>query len=241
MNYDVVYFVKDTPENEELRYSLRSVEKNFPHNKVWFFGGCPEGLKPDVYIPVNQNMPTKYLNVRGSIKEALLNKDLTENFYLFNDDFFIMSRVSSVIPAVDGSLGRKIQKLEDKYSTNDYKIAYRRRLFNTFVALRDMRKDCLNYELHIPMLINKEKGIHILKTFNNTVAFRSAYGNYYNLAKSIYPDVKVMTVDTEYDPDLHNVYLSTSDVTWRRGEIGKYIRSKFPEPSRFEINSRKTQ
>ena len=240
MYNDVVYFVKDTKENEELRYSLRSVEKNFPHNKVWFFGGCPDGLKPDVYIPVKQNMPTKYLNVRGSIREALYNKKLTENFYLFNDDFFIMSSVATVIPAVDGTLGYKIQKLEEKYP-NDFKIAYRRRLFNTLVALKDMKLDRMNYELHIPMLINKQKGIDILEKFENNTAFRSAYGNYYNVAKIIHPDVKVMTVDQDYDPDLYNVYLSTSDVTWARGRVGDYIRSKFTEPSRFEIDSREKQ
>ena len=52
MRHDIVYFVKNTEENEELVYSLRSVEKNFPYNRVWFFGGCPNGLKPDVHIPV---------------------------------------------------------------------------------------------------------------------------------------------------------------------------------------------
>ena len=52
--YDVVYFVKDTKENEELRYSLRTL-KNFPHAKVWFYGGCPEGLKPDHHVYVKQD------------------------------------------------------------------------------------------------------------------------------------------------------------------------------------------
>ena len=36
---DIVYFVKDTPTNEELRISLRSVAKNMPHKRVWVFGG----------------------------------------------------------------------------------------------------------------------------------------------------------------------------------------------------------
>lgn len=36
---DIVYFVKESESNEELRYSLRSL-KNFPRRKVWFYGGC---------------------------------------------------------------------------------------------------------------------------------------------------------------------------------------------------------
>lgn len=42
--YDVVYFVKDTERNEELKYSLRSLEQNWKYNKVWFCGGCPSDL-----------------------------------------------------------------------------------------------------------------------------------------------------------------------------------------------------
>lgn len=234
MLYDVVYFVKDKSANEELRYSLRSVEKNFPHKKVWFFGGCPKGFKPDVYIPVDQNKGSKYLNVKNSLWVALNDPNLTDDFYLFNDDFFVMSKVSYVIPAVNGSLAYLIQRLNSKYNEN-YKAAYRSKLKNTVQALKKMKKDCLNYELHIPMLINKEKGRRIFNAFDNTVAFRSAYGNYYEIAKAVHPDVKVIEYDKTYDPDIHNVYLSTSDYTWSNGLIGEYIRSQFPEPSRFEI------
>lgn len=60
--YDIVYFVKESDENEELRYSLRSL-KNFPHKRVWFYGGCPKGLKPDVHVYVEQNEQNKWQNV----------------------------------------------------------------------------------------------------------------------------------------------------------------------------------
>ena len=177
MKHDIVYFVKNTDHNEELRYSLRSVEKNFPHNKVWFFGGCPKDLKPDVFVPVEQDKGSKYQNVRGSVFEALHTEGLSDDFYLFNDDFFVMSKVSYVVPAVNGSIAFLIQKLNSKYPEN-IKAGYRNRLKNTVNALRKANKDRLNYELHIPMLINKQKGIDILNIFDNTVAFRSTYGNY---------------------------------------------------------------
>jgi hypothetical protein len=35
--WDIVYFVKDTQDNEELRYSLRSLS-NFPHRKEIIMG-----------------------------------------------------------------------------------------------------------------------------------------------------------------------------------------------------------
>ena len=234
MKNDIVYFVKNTNENEELVYSLRSVDKNFPHNKVWFFGGCPNGLKPDMHVPVVQDKGSKYQNVREMIWCAINNPGLSDDFYLFNDDFFVMSKVSYVVPAVNGSLYFLIRKLNDKYGKT-YKKPYRQRLSNTVEALKRMNKDCLNYELHIPMLINKEKAKRIFNAFDNTVAFRSSYGNYYQIARAIHPDVKIIDDDKTYDPDIHNVFLSSSDYTWNYGLVGDYVRSKFPEPSRFEV------
>ena len=233
MKNDIVYFVKNTNENEELVYSLRSVDKNFPHNKVWFFGGCPKGLKPDIHIPVVQNSGSKYQNVRDMIQKAIMNPDLTDDFYLFNDDFYVMSKVSYVVPAVNGSLYFLIRKLQKKYGEG-YLMGYRNRLKNTVNALKRAEKDCLNYELHIPMLINKDKAIRIFNAFDNTVAFRSTYGNYYGIARTIHPDVKIIDDDKTYDPDIHNVFMSSSDYTWNNGLVGEYVRSKFPEPSRFE-------
>ena len=54
MGMDIVYFVKRTPRNEELRYSLRSLDKNMSGSKVWFVGGCPYYLRPDQQLTFRQ-------------------------------------------------------------------------------------------------------------------------------------------------------------------------------------------
>ena len=41
---DIVYIIKDDLPTTELKYSLRSVEANFPHRLVWFVGGKPDKL-----------------------------------------------------------------------------------------------------------------------------------------------------------------------------------------------------
>ena len=48
---DIVYILKNDVEPNELRYSLRTVEKNFPHGRVFFFCGCPQGITPDRFVP----------------------------------------------------------------------------------------------------------------------------------------------------------------------------------------------
>ena len=104
---DIVYFVKESPVNEELRYSLRSLV-NFPHRKVIFYGCCPDGLSPDVHIKVNQNCENKWLNVNKMLRLACKNKDITKDFWLFNDDFFIMEKIETPCNYYNGDLYKRI-------------------------------------------------------------------------------------------------------------------------------------
>ena len=110
---DIVYFIKPCTSNEELTYSLRTL-KNFPHNKVWFYGGCPDNLKPDYHVKVKQ-VYNKWQNVNMMLRMACTNPKITDNFWLFNDDFFIMKEVKNPTNHYNGDLYKRIIKLEDKY------------------------------------------------------------------------------------------------------------------------------
>lgn len=187
--YDVVYFVKDTRDNEELRYSLRTL-KNFPHARVWFYGGCPEGLKPDQHVWVKQDQANKWLNINKLIKEAVHNPILTDNFWLFNDDFFIMKKVKAPQNYYDGSLYKRIVELEDKFRKF---TAYSLQLRKICVDLDSMGCETRNFCVHIPMLVNKEKAIEILN-IESCHMFRSLYGNYHNIEAKEMPDYKKNTL-----------------------------------------------
>lgn len=112
---DIVYFVKDSPTNEELRYSLRSLA-NFPHGRVWFYGGCPDGLKPDQHIYVKQDQDNKWQNVNMMLRMVCSNDEVSKDFWLFNDDFFVMEKVEKPTNYHNGDLYKRIVQLEDKHS-----------------------------------------------------------------------------------------------------------------------------
>ena len=228
---DIVYFVKDTKQNDELIYSVRSVVKNFPHQKIWFAGGCPDGIRPDGRLRVKQDNGKKYANVRR-LTEAVVNcDDITEDFWLFNDDFFIMSRVADVQPVVRGSLWRTIQYITNK---NKSQSEYVKMLKRTAQALKELHRDRLNYCAHLPMLINRTKAKEVLRIFNGDISFRSAYGNYWEIGGVIQPDVKITDAEQLPDPDIHNMYISTNDKSFRNGIVGEIIRKAFTEPSKYE-------
>jgi len=226
---DVIYILKEKLDTDELRYSLRSVEKNFPHRKVWFIGGQPEGFKPDGKIEHKQAGVNKWDQIKSSMWKVLENEDITEDFYLFNDDFFIMKPVKGkFVNMVDGTLERRIIELvADCRGFN----SYAKTLLKANEELKALGCPQMNYDLHTPMLINKEKARNSIGKCSSP-QMRSIYGNINKSSYVIHPDVKVYDLaSVPEDPD----YLSTNDKTFEQGKIGQYIRETFDKPSRFEV------
>lgn len=231
---DIVYFLKNTPTNEELRYSLRSVEENWQYNRVWFYGGCPDGISPDHRVSPPQNKPSKWENVRSMILKACRNDNITENFWLFNDDFFILRPISEDMKQhYNGTLERQIERVERRHGGNmtDYTL----RLRHLVETLDNAGKLTLNYSVHKPILINRKKAIEVLEKFPDEPMFRALYGNYWNIGGEDSSDNKIMKVEYNIEKVKNWSYLSTSDTSFQCGNIGKWVRSRFPNRSRFEV------
>lgn len=224
-NWDIVYFVKDTSKNEELRYSLRSL-KNFPHNKVYFYGGCPDGLNPDVHISVIQDQPTKWANIFKMFKLACINPDITDNFWLFNDDFFIMKPVDCGPNFYEGDLYKRVVTLEDKHNGI---TPYSQQLRYTLQEMESMGCTTINYAVHTPMLINKENGCELCNIINGPM-IRCVYGNYFKIGGVNHRDCKIDSKEKLYKD---GNYLSTNDKSFS-GKVGEQIRKYFPDKCQYE-------
>lgn len=224
--YDIVYFVKDTKENEELRYSLRSLS-NFPHKKVWFYGGCPDGLKPDYHIEVKQNKSTKWQNIFEMFKLACKNDKITKDFWLFNDDFFIMKPVKKGPNYFDGDLYKRVVTLED---THNGFTPYSQQLRYALQELEGMGCTTFNYALHVPMLINRKKGKELTNIINGPM-IRSLYGNYFNIGGKEHKDCKIDRIGKSYKD---STYLSTNDKSFNAGVVGEQIRNQFKDKCQYE-------
>ena len=223
---DIVYFVKDTPTNEELRYSVRSLA-NFPHGNVWFYGGCPDGLKPDRHVYVKQDQPTKWANIFKMYKMVCNNEEISEDFWLFNDDFFVMKKVKKGPNYYEGDLYKRVVTLEDAHGGI---TPYSQQLRYTLQELEGMGCDTKNYALHVPMLMNREKGKELCNIISGPM-IRCVYGNYFKIGGEDHRDVKIdrldrVAKDTEY--------LSTNDKSFK-GMVGDQIRATFPDKCKYEL------
>ena len=226
---DIVYILKEDLDTDELRYSLRSVDENFPHRKVVFVGGQPKGFKPDIALPHKQTGHNKWEQIRSSMWKVLETDDITDDFFLFNDDFFVMKPFKGkFVNFSDGTLIRRIEELvADCHGYN----SYAKTLLKAYEELKSLGVPQINYDLHTPMLINKD----MARTSIGQCAspqMRSIYGNINRIPFVEHPDAKVYGLDTVPKcPD----FLSTDDDSFEKGKVGEYIRATFTKPSRFEV------
>ena len=235
MEKDIVYILKNDIDPEELRYSLRSVCENFEFNKVWFFGGCPEGLYPDYCVPVQQKGGSKGQRVWYTYEFVFNTPSLTQQFYLFNDDFFVLKPYDQDMPLINRDLDAHIERLEKKYASSN--PGYYELLKRTRDVLVEMNKPTLDYTTHTPLLIDKEKAYQLLSIKNSYLSFRLLYGNINELGGAIIKDVKILGLNTEPAPDA--ALVSTSDKSFQQGKVGEYIRERFPNPCRYEMQQPK--
>lgn len=230
-NKDVVYILRGNIRKnyEELRHSLRTVVANWPYRKVWFIGGDPVELVPDGSIYHTQEGVTRYERVRSSVLRACACDDITQDFYLFNDDFFIMQKVEDWQPQYAGTIQEHADSLRERYAgTSDYgkEIQY------TADLLRQYGYTQYNYALHKPFLVNKEKAVQTYKAFPSSSMFKDLYGNMHSIGGTPAQDGKISTLHKW--PKAWQDVVSTNDTTFTMGYAGMYIRERFPDPCKYE-------
>jgi len=228
--YDIVYILKQFAAPDELRYSLRSICENMSFNNVWFYCGKPIGIKPDIYVSKPQNGATKWERARSSLIEICKNDEITPSFWLFNDDFYILKPFDRLEPYHVGSLSDHIKRVESRH--NNKISAYTRRLRECSALLTSAGLTTIDYALHVPMLVEREKMLEALERFPSCPMFRSLYGNYANIGGTQRKDVKISTPTGIPDENLD--LLSSSDTAFH-GELGRFLEKRFPNRCRYEV------
>jgi hypothetical protein len=210
---DFVYICKDG-DNEELRYSIRSVMASFPDAKVWVVGGKPSWYTGHfIFI---QQRSAKYINAINNLKTICSSEDISEEFVLMNDDFYIIEKINSIETFHGGLLLDKI----NLYKKITSQSGYIHKLEKTFDKLRDLGMTSpLDYELHVPMVMEKQKLKTVLK-HGSEFLWRSMYGNMFNVGGEEMVDVKVYIdgplVAKSYEiKNKEHKYLSSTDTSFQ--------------------------
>lgn len=231
---DVVFPVRPGDDNEELRYSLRSVAAHLPHGRVWLAGHKPAWVSDEVgHIPTVQD-GSKWANSRGNRLAACRHPGVSEEFVLFNDDMFVMQPVGRVPvwhrgPVTDVIAHyRGVPRRRQQYLTG---------MVETYRWLRTLGFDSpLSYELHAPLPVTKTGLAGAIELAEQaglkTPHVRTIYGALAGIGGEQHEDVKIH--DMSAVPPEGAVFVSTTDRSFERGRVGAWVRERLAWPGRYE-------
>lgn len=228
---DVLYPVRAGNRNEELRYSLRSLQ-NIPHDKVFISGFAPSLVDRSkvVYLP-NEQRGTKQQNARANLIRGLKDDRLSRHFLMMNDDMYIMRPQPDGMPALHmAAVEHKLAQYRKRYAFQGYLKAMSQT--NDLLLSLGVQKP-LSYELHVPMRFDKYRLLELFRKYGHIVGlhYRTLYGNLYQKRSRYMEDVKVYGakdgIGLEQWP-----FLSTADNMHH--PVGAYVRKMFPDPSPYE-------
>lgn len=230
---DFVYVCKQG-ENEELRYSIRSVLASFPDAAIWVVGGKPSWYSGN-FIAVRRN-PSVYDTVNKNLEALVTCPDISEEFVLMNDDFFITQKIDSIDMYHAGKMSDMIDRIETMCTTYNMDRFYLNKVQRTsnFIKKRYKIDDPINYELHMPMVMEKAK---LKPLLGLPSLWRSTYGNLYDVGGTQSGDVKVYGSGNYKSFDYLNTpfrYASSNDDSFE--SMKPWLHDLFPNPSKHELD-----
>lgn len=233
-NLDVVYILGKGSRwhDNELRFSLRSLEKNFTFRDVYIIGECPEWLQNITHIPVEDAFKNKLMNARVKYLAAINDERISDDFILMNDDFYFLKPVEKINYYSRGTIDGEIRRHRTK-------AGY---YFNAIVITHDklldlgMKNTLMDFEVHAPIIFNKEKLMKAIKKVGDTVCLlRTCYGNMQDVDFEVVDDFKVSD-EGKFRKQLNKdrSFLSITDTMVVSDMFRAWIWNKYPEQSRFE-------
>lgn len=253
MSYDIVIPLKKSEMNEDLRFTLRALEKyGGDFGQVWIVGHCPKWLTGVRYVHTEQTAD-KWTNTLRNRLRICQEHELSDDFVLFNDDFILTRPVEDWLVATNFHRGYLADYALELQASGVSMTRWRRGFaFNDRVLKHLGVKHPLNYEYHGPMLFNKHRfpkiyetrALEVFSEPNELFFHRSIYGN-------LYPrDDLAEAVVIDDDPKLRTTDIKTEDYLTRFGffSVADFVtnnRARFPRlrawldshlgtPSRFE-------
>lgn len=212
MKYPAVYIYKKTSDRgRELQFSLRSLANITNWNGQVFIIGHRETWLTGVTVIDAEKDAEPHIDRNNKLRAIVASKEIPDDFIFMNDDFYC-TEPTELTAMYNGSL--------DTDALGNWATSKR----ETAKFLQDNGIESpLNYDIHTPILFNKQKLAEVLKLIGNTTLLpRSVYGNLFEIGGKPYIDRKTRTMYLPKAP-----FISTHLYT-------KELDKLFTTPSQFE-------
>ena len=231
---DFVYILRTDPrfyKNDDIKYSLRSLDKNFiGKGKVFIVGGRPNWINVNTvtHIYAEDKERNKLVNAIHKILIACKDRRISKDFILMNDDFLFLKETNDI-------KSYNIGTIEEMKRTHRTKGGYYyKAICDTLEILQSKNMSTISYEAHYPIIINKNNFIQIIKeTGKIPYLFRSFYGNRYIKESKKIKDFKVFN-HNQFFKGKEREFMSLSNEIEKYPSIKEWYSRIFKERSKYE-------
>jgi len=239
-------FLQSAAQGDELKYALRSIERNFREDfAVVIIGDRPAWLSDEaIHIPVEIASKNPQIDTTNKLFRAIASELVSDKFVWSNDDIYFNS---PVMLADIQALSVQGKLLEIPGATETYKVNRNA----TIDVLRKLKNDTNNFDMHVPFFYEKEKLLELFEILTKInapegVLIPSIYYNHFYSGFSatnndgLNGNYLLRVVSSEPDPAAFSrlivgkKFLNNSENGWCK-LVKKYLENKFPEKSKFEI------
>ncbi len=178
--------------NNELRFSLRSVEKHLSGVRdVYIIGECPSFITNAKWIPMKDSYK-KERNIMEKLKIACEHPDISEEFLFINDDHFFLKAANA-----DTYPYYFCEPLVEAVKKRRQESTYTKAMWNTLEALQanGFTEHLKNFDIHTPIRYNKQAFIESMKLVDwenpGEYIIKSLYCNSNKIIGCFMPDRKI--------------------------------------------------
>lgn len=242
---DLVYKIGSKPEwenHEELKYSLRSVERHLSgFRNVYVIGYKPHWIKNVIHVPNNDPYKScKDANLINKMILACTLPEVSDQFLNMSDDYIFLRDMDMSYFSIPGYNQSLVDLAKGAQNPNKWQ----RRLLKTLEQLGSEGKTSFCFEAHMPYLIDKKDYAQIL--FNYDYGYDSGYcGNtlYFNSKQTFVKSVEgqVLILESrirnyqQFLSEINSFYLANYTTYALDDTFKRFLSERFSIPSRFEI------
>ena len=220
-----------TSANNELRFCLRSIEQYLEgYRNIWIIGQKPKFLKNVNHISHEEYHP-KSNNIYDKIKRACNMGEISDNFILFNDDYFLVEKVDA-------------PTYPNYYSDDALKEVLNRPKpdpYRTLVedTMQQVKPSMKYADIHCPIVINKKAFLSqpYKRNTEHGLLVKSTYLHWSGLPTVKRQDPILRKPHTKQQ--IEDMILSTDMISIHDEAINndfiEWIEGKFPYHSKYEV------
>ena len=230
LKMDIVYVLQEWYYDcMELRISLRSL-KNIPHGKVFIVWYKPDRVKNVIHIPCEDNdWRTPYANVEKKQIVICNDERISADFIFMNDDYYILKPISEIKYYKRWTVLDHAKNVLERHWFDYY--------YRTILLIDKVFPWWDSYEVHTPIVFNKEKLLHIMDIYKDSIAQkRSLYCNHYKVQwETLGEKLDCKLYDGEkLQVEEDQIFLSNDIYTAEKDSFRNFLYQLFPTPSEYE-------